>query len=193
MTAGKIIKISTPFTKEMLASLQAGDIVLLSGPILTARDAAHKRFIDLIDRGEPLPLSLEGQALYYTGPTPPVNGRPAGSAGPTTSSRMDCYTPKLLRKTGLCAMIGKGDRSVEVIEAIKECGCVYFAAIGGAGALISSYIKSSKTVCYEDLGPEAVYKFEVESMRLIVAIDTQGNNLYRSGPRDYLERVNGFL
>jgi len=185
----KIIKISTPLNKAALGSLRAGDTVLLSGSVFTARDAAHKRFIDLLDSGEPLPLNLDGQVLYYTGPTPAAGGRPAGSAGPTTSSRMDSYTPKLLRITGLGAMIGKGDRSAEVIETIKERGCVYFAAVGGAGALISSYIKSSKIICYEDLGPEAVYRFEVESMRLIVAIDAQGNNLYKSGPQDYLRSM----
>lgn len=182
----KIIKITTPLNKEALSSLRAGDTVILTGTIYTARDAAHRRFMECIDNGKPLPLSLDNQIIYYCGPTPPTPNYCAGSAGPTTSSRMDIYTPALLRGTGLGAMIGKGDRSAEVIDAMKECGCVYFAAVGGAGALISSCIKSSQIICYEDLGPEAVYRFEVESMRLIVAIDTQGNDLYKLGPAEYL-------
>jgi len=182
----KTIKITAPLNKEVLSTLRAGDYVMLTGTIYTARDAAHKRFLERIGKGEPLPLSLDNEIIYYCGPTPSTPNRCIGSAGPTTSSRMDIYTPALLRNTGLAAMIGKGDRSIEVIDAIKECGCIYFAAAGGAGALISSCIKSSQIICYEDLGPEAVYKFEVESMRLIVAVDTLGNNLYKSGPAEYL-------
>ena len=181
-----IIKLTTPLDKAKLSSLRAGDNVLLSGTIFTARDAAHKRFMALIDKGEPLPVSLDGQILYYCGPTPPAPDRCIGSAGPTTSSRMDRYAPDILRKTGLLAMIGKGGRSAAVVEAIKERGAVYFAATGGAGALISSRVKSSEIVCYEDLGPEAVYKFEVESLPLIVAVDAQGNDLYELGPKEYL-------
>ncbi|MCL2184048.1 MAG: Fe-S-containing hydro-lyase [Chitinispirillia bacterium] len=169
-------------------SLRAGDNVLLTGTIYTARDAAHKRFIECIDKGEPLPLSLDNQIIYYCGPTPPAPNHCIGSAGPTTSSRMDKYAPDILRKTGLSAMIGKGGRSIDVISAIKECGAVYFAAAGGAGALISSRIKSSQIICYDDLGPEAVYKFEVESMPLIVAVDSAGNDLYESGPQEYLSQ-----
>jgi fumarate hydratase subunit beta len=172
--------------KDVLTPLRAGDRVLLSGTIYTARDAAHKRFMTLIEKNRPLPLSLEHQALYYCGPTPPTKTSVIGSAGPTTSSRMDKFTPDILRKTGLSAMIGKGDRSHEVIEAIKECGAVYMAAVGGAGALISSRIKSSQIVCYEELGTEAVHKFEVESLPLIVAIDSKGNDLYELGPKEYL-------
>jgi fumarate hydratase subunit beta len=172
--------------KGMLASLRAGDRALVSGVIYTARDAAHKRFISLIEKGKPLPFSLDNQALYYCGPTPPTKMSPTGSAGPTTSSRMDRYTPDILRKTGLAAMIGKGGRSAAVIEAIKERGAVYFAAVGGAGALISSRIKSSRIICYEDLGPEAVYEFKVEAFPLIVAVDSVGNDLYKSGPEEYL-------
>jgi fumarate hydratase subunit beta len=183
---GDMVKIAAPFDRAALASLRAGDGVLLSGTIFTARDAAHKRFMALIDKNEPLPLSLDGQALYYCGPTPPPANGCVGSAGPTTSSRMDRYAPDILRKTGLLAMIGKGGRSAAVIEAIKERGAVYFAATGGAGALISSCIKSTKIVCYEDLGPEAVYRFEVDSLPLIVAIDAQGNDLYELGPKEYL-------
>jgi fumarate hydratase subunit beta len=172
--------------KEILAPLRAGDPILLSGTIYTARDAAHKRFMKLLEKGRPLPVNLENQALYYCGPTPPTKTSVIGSAGPTTSSRMDIYTPDILRKTGLAAMIGKGDRGPAVIEAIKERGAVYMAAIGGAGALISSRIKSSKVICYEELGTEAVHKFEVESLPLIVAIDSKGNDLYELGPKEYL-------
>ncbi|MCL2688660.1 MAG: Fe-S-containing hydro-lyase [Chitinispirillia bacterium] len=184
-----IKKITTPVSKDVLTSLRAGDSVLLTGTVYTARDAAHKRFLECIHNKKPLPLSLHNEIIYYCGPTPGAPNRCIGSAGPTTSSRMDIYTPELIRSTGLSAMIGKGDRSVEVIDAVKECGCVYLAATGGAGALISSYIKSSQIVCYEDLGPEAVYKFEVESMRLIAAVDTLGNDLYKSGPMEYLASI----
>ncbi len=181
------INLTFPITdKSVLAPLRAGDQILLSGAVYTARDAAHKRFIKLLDKGKPLPVSLENQALYYCGPTPPTKTSVIGSAGPTTSSRMDGYTPTILRKTGLAAMIGKGGRNAAVIEAIKECGAIYIAAIGGAGALISSKIKSSQIICYEELGPEAVYKFEIESLSLIVAIDSKGNDLYELGPKEYL-------
>jgi fumarate hydratase subunit beta len=169
-----------------LSPLRAGDRALLSGVVHTARDAAHKRFVSLIDKGKPLPLSLCNQALYYCGPTPPTAASAIGSAGPTTSSRMDRYAPDILRKTGLAAMIGKGAIGGAVIDAIKERGAVYFAAIGGAGALISSRVKSATIICYEDLGPEAVYRFEVESLPLIVAVDSKGNDLYEMGPKEYL-------
>ncbi|MDR0330929.1 MAG: Fe-S-containing hydro-lyase [Chitinispirillales bacterium] len=186
-TDENIITISAPITdRALLSALRAGDRVLLSGIVYTARDAAHKRFMSLIEAGAPPPLPLENQVLYYCGPTPPTPNSPAGSAGPTTSARMDRYAPDLLRKTGLAAMIGKGARSAAVIDAIKECGAVYFAAIGGAGALISSRIKSSEIVCYEDLGPEAVYRFEAERMPLIVAVDAHGGDLYELGPKEYL-------
>jgi len=187
MSTKSPITLTFPITdRDILTSLRAGDQVLLSGAVYTARDAAHKRFITLLEKGKPLPVSLDNQALYYCGPTPPAKTAPIGSAGPTTSSRMDKYTPEILRKTGLAAMIGKGDRGAAVIEAMKERGAVYMAAIGGAGALISSRIKSSRIICYEDLGPEAVYKFEVDSLPLIVVIDSGGNNLYRLGPKEYL-------
>jgi fumarate hydratase subunit beta len=181
-----IIKITTPVTKNDLYGLRAGDEILLTGTIYTARDVAHRRFVELIDKGESLPISLENQILYYCGPTPAKPNHPTGSAGPTTSSRMDQYTPSILQNTGLAGMIGKGDRNDEVINSIKNHRAVYFAAIGGAGALISSCIKSAKVICYEDLGPEAVYRFEVEEMPLFVAIDAFGNNLYKLGPYDYL-------
>jgi fumarate hydratase subunit beta len=190
MPKGRVISVSAPIAdKKALASLHAGDQVLLTGAVYTARDAAHKRFIALLDKGEPLPISLEGQILYYCGPTPAAPDAPAGSAGPTTASRMDKYTPMLLRETGLAAMIGKGARGEAVIDAIKERGAVYFAAVGGAGALISSRITSSKIICYEELGPEAVYKFEVEQMPLVVAVDSAGNDLYELGPKEYLKMM----
>ena len=182
-----IINITTPLDKDVLTSLRSGDRVLLTGTVFTARDAAHRRFMALIDKNEPLPLSLAGQILYYCGPTPTPPGHCAGSAGPTTSSRMDRYAPALLRATGLAAMIGKGARGGAVVEAIRERGAAYFAATGGAGALISSRVRASEVVCYADLGPEAVYRFEVESMPLIVAVDALGGDLYKSGPLEYLE------
>ena len=179
------VKITTPVNKNALRSLRVGDAALLTGTIFTARDAAHKRFTALINKNEPLPVSLENQILYYCGPTPPTPDRCIGSAGPTTSSRMDKYTPDILRAAGLAAMIGKGSRCAETVNAIADNGAVYFAATGGAGALISSCIKSARIACYEDLGPEAVYEFTVEDMPLIVAVDAAGGNLYESGPAEY--------
>jgi fumarate hydratase subunit beta len=174
--------LTSPLNALITFSLHAGDEVLLNGTVYTARDAAHKRFMTLIDKGEKLPVDLSGQVLYYCGPTPAKAGRPIGSAGPTTSSRMDIFTPRLIEKTGLRAMIGKGGRTAAVIEAVKKHGCIYFAATGGAGALIAQAVKSSETVCFEDLGPEAVHRLEVENLPLIVAIDSRGNDLYAAGP-----------
>jgi fumarate hydratase subunit beta len=177
--------VSAPLSDETVSSLSAGDQVVISGVIYTARDAAHKRFAGLLDKGIDLPVDLSGQILYYTGPTPenPKTGR--FSAGPTTSSRMDAYTPLLLAKTGLRAMIGKGNRGAAVTEAIIRHRCVYFAAAGGAGALAGARIRSWRVVCYEDLGPEAVYRFEVDGLWAVVAIDSRGNNLYVDGPKRY--------
>jgi fumarate hydratase subunit beta len=173
------ISIKAPLTKEITATLHAGDEVELSGIIYTARDAAHKRLFELLTQGKPLPLDLKNQVLYYVGPAPARPGRPIGSAGPTTSARMDPYTPDLLKKTGLAGLIGKGERSVEVVKAIIEYKAVYFAAIGGAGALLAQCIKKCDLICYKDLGPEAIYKLEVENFPLIVAIDSNGNSLYK--------------
>jgi fumarate hydratase subunit beta len=180
------IKITTPLSETTISSLHSGDELLLSGIIYTARDAAHKRFMALINKGERLPIDLSGQILYYCGPTPAKPGRPIGSAGPTTSARMDPYTPDLLAATGLKGMIGKGERSAEVIEAMRRYGCVYFAATGGAGALIARSIEASLCICYNDLGPEAVYRLEVRELPLIVAIDSSGNDLYASGRGKYM-------
>ncbi|MDD5673945.1 MAG: Fe-S-containing hydro-lyase [Chitinivibrionales bacterium] len=174
-----VITIKTPLSATIITSLHAGDEVELSGTIYTARDAAHRRLYDLLQQGSPLPVDLKNQVLYYVGPAPARPGKPIGSAGPTTSARMDPFTPALLEKTGLRAMIGKGERSPTVIAAIKQYGAVYFAAIGGAGALIAQCIKKCDAVCYEDLGPEAIFRLTVEKFPLIVAIDGMGRSLYR--------------
>jgi fumarate hydratase subunit beta len=180
-----MLQINTPFTLEKSQSLAAGDQLTLSGTIYTARDAAHKRLASLIENGLSLPFDLTDGVLYYTGPTPAPPGKAIGSAGPTTSSRMDKYTPLLIGKTGLKGIIGKGNRNNLVIDALQTNGCTYFAAIGGAGALLSKCITGSELVCYEDLGPEAIYKLEVCNFPLIVAIDHQGRNLFVEGPAKY--------
>ncbi|MDP3790758.1 MAG: Fe-S-containing hydro-lyase [Candidatus Omnitrophota bacterium] len=172
-----MIKITTPLTENVRKKLKAGDEVLLSGTILTARDAAHKRFCDILKKGKALPLNLKDAVIYYCGPTPARPGKPIGSCGPTTSSRMDSFTPALI-SLGLGAMIGKGDRSEEVVRAIKKHKCLYFLAIGGIGALLSAKVKSARTILFSDLGPEAVYKLEVRDFPLIVGIDSKGNNIY---------------
>lgn len=177
--------ITTPLTKDKVRELKAGDIVLISGIVYTGRDAAHKRLVDLLKKGEKLPIDIENQIIYYVGPTPAKPNQIIGSAGPTTSGRMDKYTPILLDK-GLRGMIGKGTRSHEVIEFMKKNTAVYFAAIGGAGALLGKCVKKSEIVAYEDLDSEAVRKLEVEDLPVIVAIDSEGNNLYEIGPKEYL-------
>lgn len=180
-----MIKITTPITLAQITELNAGDLVLLSGTIYTARDAAHKRFATaLVETGE-LPVDLRGQIVYYTGPSPAPPGKVIGSAGPTTSSRMDKYAPGLIEATGLGGMIGKGNRNTAVINAIKKFGCVYFAAVGGAGALLSKHITASEIICYPELGPEAVYKLTVKDFPLVTAIDCRGKNLYVDGPEEY--------
>ncbi|OGV38703.1 MAG: fumarate hydratase [Lentisphaerae bacterium GWF2_45_14] len=173
------LNINTPLTEDTVRKLSAGDMVKISGIVYTARDAAHKRLCTLIDEGKELPLDLRGQVIYFVGPTPPPPGRPAGSAGPTTSCRMDAYSPILIRRAGLMGMIGKGERSQEVIDAMTEGPCVYFAAAGGAGALLGKCVTASKLVCYEDLGAEAVRKFTVKDFPAVVAIDCHGGNLYK--------------
>jgi len=172
-----MIRISTPLTKEAIKSLKAGDEVLLSGIILTARDAAHKRLADMLVKGKRIPLNLKEAVIYYAGPTPARPGRAIGSCGPTTSSRMDEFTPALIG-LGLSGMIGKGDRSPEVIKAIKKYGCVYFLATGGIGALLATKVRSARVILFTDLGPEAVYKLEVRDFPLIVGIDSKGKNIY---------------
>lgn len=177
-------KIKAPISKEDARRLRAGDYVYLTGTIYTARDAAHKRMQEALDAGEPLPLSFDGTIIYYMGPSPAREGRAIGSAGPTTASRMDKYTPALL-DLGMGAMIGKGRRSQAVIDAIVRNGSVYFAAVGGAGALLSQRIVFSEVIAYEDLGTEAIRKLEVTDFPVIVVIDSEGNNLYESAIREY--------
>lgn len=181
-------RITMPLTEEKIKELKAGDSVLLTGTIYTARDAAHKRFIELLKDGDELPFDIEDQVIYYVGPTPAKEGQPIGSAGPTTSYRMDAYTPALLEK-GLKGMIGKGLRNEAVIEAMKKFGAVYFAAIGGAAALTAKCVKSSEIVAYEDLGAEAVRKLYVEDLPLVVVIDRYGNNYYEIGQQEYLKNT----
>lgn len=179
-----IIKITTPLRDEDVLKLKSGGRVEITGWIYTARDAAHKRFAELIKKGENLPIDIDGEIIYYVGPAPAKPGYPCGSAGPTTSSRMDPYTPALL-DMGLKGMIGKGLRSSEVLESIKKNRAVYFAAVGGAAALISRSVKKAEIAAYEDLGPEAVYRFYVEDFPAIVVIDSAGNDLYKTAPQQY--------
>jgi len=180
-------RITTPLTADKVKDLKAGDSILLSGTIYTARDAAHKRLVELLENGEDLPIDVKDAIIYYVGPTPTKPGMAFGSAGPTTSYRMDAYTPQLLEK-GLKGMIGKGLRSGNVIESMKEHTAVYFAAIGGAAALIGKCVKASELVAYEDLGAEAIRKLEVVDLPLVVVIDSEGNNLYELGKEAYLSQ-----
>ena len=177
--------IDLPLTEAKVRALKAGDEVRLSGVLYTARDAAHRRLCDLIAEGKPLPVELKDQTIYFVGPTPPKPGMPTGSAGPTTSYRMDDYSPILIEQVGIRGMIGKGGRGEKVIESMKEFGCVYLAAVGGAGALIAERITACEVICYGDLGPEAIHRLEVKEFPCIVAIDTDGNNLYKEGPAKY--------
>lgn len=179
------IPVKVPMTREEARSLKAGDSCLLSGVIYTARDAAHKRLCQLIEEGRELPVDLKDSVFYFVGPTPAKPGQVIGSAGPTTSYRMDAYSPALI-KLGQTGMIGKGKRDEQVIAAMKKYGAVYFGAIGGCGALLGKCIKKSELVAYEDLGAEAICRLEVENFPVIVIIDAQGNNLYESGKADYL-------
>lgn len=176
--------ITAPFSGEEARRLKAGDYVYITGTIYTARDAAHKRMYEALEAGEELPVSMEHNIIYYMGPSPARDGRPIGSAGPTTSSRMDRYVPSLL-DLGLKGMIGKGKRSDAVREAIVRNGAVYFAAVGGAGALLSKSIKSSEVIAYDDLGTEAIRRLEVENFPVIVVIDAQGNDLYETAIEAY--------
>lgn len=176
--------INAPFCSEDIKDLRAGDYVYITGTIYTARDAAHKRMYEALEQGQELPLAMKNNVIYYMGPSPAREGRPIGSAGPTTASRMDKYAPSLL-DLGLKGMIGKGKRSKEVQEAIVRNQAVYFAAVGGAGALLSKCIKKSEVIAYDDLGTEAIRKLEVEKFPVIVVIDSQGNNLYETAIENY--------
>lgn len=179
------ISIQTPLTREKARMLRSGDSCLLSGVIYTARDAAHKRLCELVAQGKPLPMDLQDAVIYFVGPTPARPGEAIGSAGPTTSYRMDAYSPVLIRE-GLTGMIGKGKRSEQVVAAMREHGAVYFGAIGGCGALLSQCIKKAEIVAYDDLGAEAIRRLEVEDFPAIVVIDSLGNNLYETGREAYL-------
>ncbi|MDL2319414.1 Fe-S-containing hydro-lyase [Eubacteriales bacterium OttesenSCG-928-A19] len=181
-------KLTLPLSPEEALALRAGDTLLLSGHMYTGRDAAHKRLVALLDKAEPLPFDIQGETIYYVGPAPARPGSPVGPAGPTTSYRMDAYTPSLLEQ-GLRAMIGKGKRSPEVIEAMKKYGAVYLGATGGAAALIARSITRAEVVCYEDLGAEAIHRFEIVDFPAVVLIDSQGNNLYESGPAAYRQQA----
>lgn len=181
-------KISTPLTSEKVKDLKAGDSVLLSGVIYTARDAAHKRLVDLLDEGKKLPIDISNSIIYFVGPSPTKPGYSIGSAGPTTSYRMDAYSPRLL-DLGLKGMIGKGKRNEEVINSMIKNTVVYFGAIGGAAALIARSIVKCDIVAYEDLGAEAIRRLEVKDMPVTVVIDSEGNNLYEMGRKDYLNSL----
>ena len=175
--------IKTPITEEVTAELKSGDYVYITGTVYVARDAAHKRMTEALERGEGLPVNLKDETIYYMGPSPAREGRPIGSAGPTTASRMDKYAPVLL-DLGCKAMIGKGKRSREVIDAIVRNKAVYFAAVGGAGALLSKCITKSEIICYDDLGAEALRKLEIKDFPVIVVIDRNGNNLYETAVKN---------
>jgi len=185
-------KIKTPLSKDDARRLKCGDTVLLSGIIYTARDAAHALLVKAINGGEKLPFELENAIVYYVGPTPSMSGKVIGSAGPTTSGRMDKYTPKLIEH-GITGMIGKGARNDNVVAAMREYGAVYFGAVGGTGALLAKCVEVSEIVAYEELGAEAVRKLTVKDMPLTVIIDSEGNDLYEQGRRDYLRSVAGTI
>lgn len=178
------VRITPPLSDETIQNLRIGQQVLISGKLYTGRDAAHKRMVDLINNGESLPVDFTGQIIYYVGPSPAKPQQVIGAAGPTTAGRMDAYTPKMLEQ-GLKGMIGKGKRSPEVLEAMKEHKAVYFAAIGGAAALISKCVKSAKVVAYAELGPEAIYELEVQDFPAIVVNDAYGGDLYDEGAKIY--------
>ena len=182
------IRLTAPFDRETARKLKSGDSVLLSGVIYTARDAAHKRLCELVAAGKELPLDMQGATIYYVGPTPAKEGQPIGSAGPTTSYRMDAYSPTLIAQ-GETGMIGKGKRGPEVVAAMKEHGAVYFGAIGGCGALLSKCVKKAEVIAYEDLGAEAIRRLEVEDLPVTVIIDSEGTHLYEAGRKAYLETL----
>ncbi len=182
------VHITTPLTRDQVKDLKAGDSCLISGVIYTARDAAHKRLCELVAAGKELPMDVKDSIIYFVGPTPAKPGQAIGSAGPTTSYRMDAYSPILIEQ-GLTGMIGKGKRGPEVIDAMKKHGAVYFGAIGGCGALLSECIKEAEIVAYEDLGAEAIRRLVVKDFPVVVIIDSEGNNLYETGKANYLNSI----
>lgn len=181
-------KISTPLTEETARLLKMGDQVLITGTIYTGRDAAHKKLCEALEKEGKLPIDLKGEIICYIGASPAKPKKIIGSVGPTTSYRMDAYSPAMIYKAGLRGMIGKGQRGEEVIKAMKEKGAVYFAAVGGTAALISKTVKKAAPILYQELGPEAVYKYEVENFPAIVATDSEGNDLYKEGPKKFRKR-----
>lgn len=182
------ISVNAPLSREEARKLKAGDSCLISGVIYTARDAAHKRLCGLVEEGKALPLDVTDNIIYFVGPTPAKPGQAIGSAGPTTSYRMDAYSPTLIAE-GLTGMIGKGKRGPEVVDAMKKHGAVYFGAIGGCGALLSKCIKKAEVIAYDDLGAEAIRRLEVEDFPAVVIIDSEGNNLYETGRKAYLDTI----
>jgi len=182
-----IKKITTPLTDDIVESLRAGDSVQITGTVYTARDAAHKRLVELLDKGEKLPFDVKGQIIYFVGPTPAKPGQPIGSAGPTTSYRMDAYTPHLI-EAGQKGMIGKGEMGAEVVAQMKKHKAVYFAAVGGAGALIAKAVTASEVIAYEDLGAEAIRKLTVKDFPVVVALDCHGGNLFKEGIAKYAKK-----
>ena len=180
----KQIHLKPPLKREEVEALTIGDRVLISGVIYTARDTAHKRLVELLDKKKPLPFAISGQIIYYVGPTPARPGRPIGAAGPTTSYRMDAYAPRLM-EAGMRGMIGKGPRSPQVIDSMLKWGCVYFGATGGAGALLSLAIKQAEVIAFDDLGPEAIRRLEVKDFPVIVINDIRGNDLYKNNVEKY--------
>ena len=182
------ISITAPLTREAARQLKAGDSCLISGVIYTARDAAHKRLCELAAQGKPFPMEMQDAVIYFVGPTPAKEGQAIGSAGPTTSYRMDAYSPTLIAQ-GETGMIGKGKRGPEVVAAMKEHGAVYFGAIGGCGALLSKCVKKAEVIAYEDLGAEAIRRLEIEDLPVTVIIDSEGNNLYEAGRKAYLDSL----
>ena len=181
----EVKKITTPLTDEVINDLHCGDMISISGVSSTGRDAAHKIMTEKLDKGEPLPVDFHGQVIYYAGPTPAKPGHVIGSCGPTTSGRMDAYTPQMIEEAGLKGMVGKGPRSQEVIDSMVKNNVVYFASIGGAAAVIAASVKECEVVAYDDLGPEAVRRLVVEDYPCIVAIDSKGNSIYEIGPAKY--------
>ena len=179
-------QLTLPFDRDIVRDLRAGDPASVSGTLYTARDAAHQRLVAALDGGEPLPIDLHEAVIYYCGPTPAPPGRPVGSAGPTTSARMDPFAPRLY-EAGVTATIGKGPRSVEVREACRRYGCLYLVATGGAGALLSMHVRTAALVAYPELGPEAIYRLEVEDFPLVVVDDIYGGDLYESAPSEWAE------
>lgn len=182
------IEITTPFTDEIIKNLKSGDMVYLSGVIYTARDAAHKKMCELLEKNEEMPFDFTGAAIYYAGPCPPKPNKPIGSVGPTTSGRMDLYSPDLI-KTGLKIMIGKGLRNKEVVEAIVKYSGVYFAAIGGAAALMAKCVETAEVIAFDELGTEAIRKLTVKNLPVIVAVDSRGNNMYEAGRKEFENKI----